>query len=103
MKSYKRMVLSDKETTRELYDAIKAGGWDTVVDVVEEGNMNPVTSNAVAKALSQYVTKTGKIIVTVKDYTTGSLLEGISVKVGNNTKVTDSTGQCTFEDYKYGS
>ena len=103
MKSYKKMTLSEKEIPRELYDAIKEGGWDSIVDIVEEGNMNAVTSNAVAKALSEYIYKTGSIIVTVKNFITGDLLENIPVKVGNTTLTTDSVGMCVFDDLKYGS
>ncbi len=103
MKSYKRMTVSEKAITRELYDAIQSGGLDFIVDVVEEGNMKAVTSNAVAKALAQYITKTGTIVVSVRNFITGELLEGIQVKVGNTTKTTDSTGICSFEDLKYGS
>ena len=100
MKSYKKMVNSDKEITRELYDAIKDGGGEgTVVDVVEKGNMNAVTSNAVAWTID----KNGKVIVTVTDFETGAVIGGASVKLDSETKLTNAAGKCSFTGVKYGA
>ncbi len=102
MKSYKKMVTSEKETTKELYDAIKEGGGGggcTVVDVVEKGNMNAVTSNAVAWALGE----NGDVIITTTDFVTEELLSNIVVKLDDETKTTDESGTCIFQNVAYGT
>lgn len=101
MKSYKKMTSGHQSITKELYDAIYDGVDVDVVNIVEEGNMDAVTSNAVAEVFEKYViTETGTVYVTVKDSVTGDLLSGITVKVGNKSQVTNSSGKCTFSNIK---
>ena len=102
MKSYKKMVLSDKETTRELYDAIK-GGTSDVANIVEAGNMKPVTSDAVAKALNSFVDKTSKVTIKVVNDATAELISNATVTLGTTTQETGNDGQAIFNDVKYGN
>jgi hypothetical protein len=44
------------------------GATEKVVDVVEDGNMNPVTSNAVADLLELSSEESGDITIPTKDY-----------------------------------
>ena len=102
MKSYKKMTQSHQETEKELYDAIKSGGGSIdIVNVVEEGNMSAVTSNAVAKAIKGE-TSTSKVIVIVTQEGTTSPIAGASVKLDETESITNQYGQCLFENIKYG-
>jgi hypothetical protein len=102
MKSYKQMKQSHKETDEELYNAIKTGGGSIdIVNVVEEGNMSAVTSNAVAKAIKDETsTSTVNIIVTKKE--TGTYVNNATVKLDETEQITPITGKCEFKNVDYG-
>ena len=96
------MKQSHKETDEELYNAIKTGGGSIdIVNVVEEGNMSAVTSNAVAKAIKDETsTSTVNIIVTKKE--TGTYVNNATVKLDETEQITPITGKCEFKNVDYG-
>ena len=101
MKSYKQMRQSHKETDEELYNAIRAGGGSIdIVNIVEEGNMSAVTSNAVAKAIKGE-TSIGTVDVIVTEKGTGLRIDDASVTLDETEQIT-TAGECKFENIDFG-
>jgi hypothetical protein len=102
MKSYKQMKQSHKETDEELYNAIRSGGGSIdIVDIVEEGNMSAVTSNAVAKAIKDE-TSTGTVNIIVTKKETGTYVNNATVKLDETEQITPITGKCEFKNVDFG-